>query len=84
MIVGVILHDDRHHVFEISVLGKVVVGGDNDAEGKFIKGANVVFFLVILILFFQQFVLIYGRNKGLGKHSPFSCLSQLLISYIPC
>jgi hypothetical protein len=53
MVVGVVLHEYAAHIFEMTLLGHIVVAGHHHAEGQFLELANIVFLLVVSPLLFS-------------------------------
>lgn len=50
MEVFVILHDNRLDVLEVPILVDIVVGGNDDAEGKLFIVTDVVPLLIVILL----------------------------------
>jgi hypothetical protein len=78
--IGIILHEDRPDIKDITFLGFIIESGDDDANGQLLVLANIILFLVVVSLSFRKLLsncglVIEHVLEGLG-------LCNLLLGYI--
>lgn len=56
MIIGILLHEDRVYIVEVSLVLHIVVAGNHNTHGKFIILADFVFIFIVLALFICDWV----------------------------